>query len=549
MRKSYKKRKYNFIDDQDFIDDEEEYVNVDNYFEIDSIRLQRALIENLTNNFEITSDEIQPIVEETFKINIDSIDQYLSAKPSDISWKLGMNPKKIQKLEPKLLKLRQEIEDEKPTIEKILTYPLNKDEQKKCIKLFDRLNNLEPFTSDYSFVQDSINHILDESKNQSHKEVEYLERENERLKSITSVKYSIKNRILKLEADDNVKKTLYVKYLNMMKHEPGSTVYNSLKDEIEWVLKLPHNKGDEMNHIKTMSSKELNNYYINIMKQLDDELYGMENVKNRLLHIINDRRSSNNSCGRNIALIGPPGVGKTQIGKSLAKVLNVKFEKISVGGMDDASILKGSDKVWQGASPSIVLQILSRMKSNNGIIMWDEVDKLGGTSRGKQAQYALLHISDYEHNNEFRDNYLNDFPHDISKLWFIFCMNTKDDIDPALLDRLDIIEVKPYSLPEKKIIFRDYMLVKALKTVSIKSKEIIFTDSAINEFLREYSKSGGLRDVEKLTKTLVGRINMYKNTSINGSMGNLKLPYKIPNFRLPYKITPKILKMLLCDIN
>ncbi|GAH14051.1 unnamed protein product [marine sediment metagenome] len=129
----------------------------------------------------------------------------------------------------------------------------------------------------------------------------------------------------------------------------------SLREEIEWGLKMPYQKTDGNDKTVTMNNKQLNRYFCNIRKKLDKELYGMNKVKDRILHILNDRRTSENSCGRNLALVGVPGTGKTKIFKVLGKILNKKFAKISAGALDSAA-LKGSNKVWQGSEPSIILQ-------------------------------------------------------------------------------------------------------------------------------------------------------------------------------------------------
>jgi ATP-dependent Lon protease len=268
-----------------------------------------------------------------------------------------------------------------------------------------------------------------------------------------------------------------------------------------------------------------------------------------MLHIINDRRKSGNGCARNIAIVGPPGTGKTAIGSAMAKVLGLPFEKISMGGMDDASIFKGSDRVWNSSSPSIVLQILSRIKSSSGVIMFDEIDKLGETPKGREVQYTLLHISDYIHNKEFRDNYLNKYPHDFSKLLFVFCANKIETLDSALLNRLDIIYTRSYTEEEKLSITTNYVLPRALEKLGIKANQIKFNTKALDKLVSVSTNDPGVRTIEKIIKEVVGKINMYNSVMLDdGTTGSLDLGYTIPNFKLPLIIDVKLLNDLTADM-
>jgi ATP-dependent Lon protease len=234
----------------------------------------------------------------------------------------------------------------------------------------------------------------------------------------------------------------------------------------------------------------------------------------------------------------------------MAKVLELPFEKISMGGMEDASIFKGSDRVWNSSSPSIVLQILSRIKSSSGVIMFDEIDKLGETPKGKEVQYTLLHISDYVHNKEFRDNYLNKYPHDFSKLLFIFCANKIETLDSALLNRLDIIYTRAYNEQEKINIISNYVLPRALNKVGLKSNQVKFNDKSLNKLVLSSQNDPGVRTIEKIIKEVIGKINMYDSVLLDDrTTGGLNLGYEISNFKLPITIDTKLLDELTKDMN
>ena len=477
-----------------------------------------------------------------------------------------------ESLDPELILIRQEkslntsqkkelktikeiMVSEKPSLNKIMSSNLVLDDKKKCLYLLHQYLNTDPCSTEYLSLLTEINDIIGKGDKFTSKEVKYLEDKEKRIRSISNPDIDLKQEILNMDADDKVISIVYLQYLEMLKHEISSTTYASLREEIEWSTRLPHQRTIGTSLFSKLIKAEpetVNKYYVEIKDKLDQELYGMENVKHRLLQMLNDRRTSGFAGGRNIGLKGPPGVGKTAIGKSLAKVLGLPFEKISVGGLEDATVLKGSDRVWNSAAPSIILQILARSKYSDIIIMLDEVDKLGYTAKGKEVQYALLHISDYSHNYEFRDNYLNKYPHDLSRIWFIFNMNDDSMLDPAFRDRMDIIEVSDYDLDEKKIILDQYMLPRTLIHLGLSIGDIIFTDSGL-KYLIEYiykEEKVGLRKGEKAIKSIIGKVNMYLSVLLqDDTTGDLVLPYKLPKScrKFPIKLNSKIIKELLIN--
>lgn len=485
------------------------------------------IVDNDSDNSYNISDNIRSNKEYDMKIYMEQFD----------GWKEGLSHSVIKNIEPQLKSIRSMIEEETPTIPKILEANITMDDKKRCIKLFDQLNNTEPFTGEYDKIVESINNIIRKGKIYTKQEIKILEDTEANIRSIAAPPDNIKNLILTLDANNKVKGILYGQYMEMLEHEPGSQAYNSIREELEWSLRLPHNKSHGIADLSNLSKKQLSMFYSNFLDSMNKELYGMTNIKMQMLHILNDRKSSNNSCGRNIGIVGLPGVGKTAIGKALAKVLQVPFEKISVGGLQDASILTGSDKVWNSASPSIILQVLARLQSSSPVIIIDEADKMD-----LKSQYAMLHISDYVHNNEFRDNYLNKYPHDLSKVFFIYTMNSTDNIDPALLSRMDIVEAVPYTDAEKKIILQDYVLPRALSDVGLDRKSVTIDDTAANKLVLATRQDPGVREIEKVVKCLVGKINMYNSiVSKDGTTGDVQLNYEIPNFKLPMKIGTKLL--------
>ena len=520
------------------------------YFELDSKPVQDDIINHMVETGNMDSKVAESIVRNAFKGTGEHLVQsYVGCKPLDEEWKLGLPKSTIKSIEPQLKCIREMIKEETPTIPKIFQANITKADKMRCTKLYDQLQNIEPFTTQYDKKVEEINNILRKGKRYTKAEIKRLEKIEASLRVVAAPPDNLKNQILNLDAPEHIQGVIYGQYLEMLEHEPGSQAYNSIREEIEWSVRLPHNRSHDYVDLSNMTRTELNQYYAKFLESMDEELYGMNNIKMKMLHIINDRGTSGNTCGRNIAIVGAPGTGKTAIGKAMAKVMGVPFEKISVGGMEDASILKGSDRVWNSASPSIVLQILSRMKSSSGVVMFDEVDKLGETPKGREVMYSLLNISDYVHNKEFRDNYLNKYPHDFSKILFIFCMNRIDTLDSAFLNRLDVIETQPYSTEEKMVITQEYVLPRALSGVGINSEAVTINPKAANKLVLATRNDPGVRTIEKAIKSLVGKINMYHSILLeDGTTGNIDLGYTIPNFKFPIVITPKLLVALTKDI-
>jgi ATP-dependent Lon protease len=436
------------------------------------------------------------------------------------------------------IKIREEMENEVPTVTKIMKANITKNDKKKCLRLLEQMESVELSSEDYFRFMDEINIILRKESFYTKKEIEFLEKEEEKLRIMFYTADDLKTKILKLEASQEIKSKLLCQYEQMMTYPTDSTNYSNLKEEIEWSIKLPYDKR-EVDSYFSMNNSELNEFYYNVRKKLDEELYGMDKVKDKIIQILNDRRTSNDTCGRSIALVGNPGVGKTAIGKALSKVLDKKFAKISAATLDSVAI-KGSNKVWQGSEPSIILQTLAELKTNNPILMIDEVDKVD-----LKCQYALLHLSDSSDNNEFQDHYLKNIPHDLSKIMITYNCNSTEGLHPAFLDRLDIIRVDDYTNEEKVHIFQKYMLPKIASVVGFEKTDIIICDKAVKKLFKEKSKMT-LRDAEKTIKEIVGKINLYKSVILpDGTTGKIKLDYVIPKFKLPIKIDYNLMKKLL----
>jgi ATP-dependent Lon protease len=242
-------------------------------------------------------------------------------------------------------------------------------------------------------------------------------------------------------------------------------------------------------------------------------------------------------------------VGKTQICKIIADALAIPFEKISVNGMKDSTLFKGSENVWVGSSPSIILQILRRTQSSNCAILIDEIDKLSESSQGLEVQHSLLSIIDYSQNSQFQDTFISQFPHDLSKVWFMFSMNNENDVNPILRDRLHIINVPNYETKEKTIIARDYVLPVEIENIGMSKGDITLTDDGFKQLIKSLGtevESSGIRCIQRAIRSMVAKINTYRCLLLeNGTTGNIKLTYEIKNFKLPIELDAKLVETLM----
>ena len=481
------------------------------------------------------------------------IDEYCGVKPNDKRWQAELDPEKVEKLKPELEKIRQQLEDETPSMPKILEAKIPFNDKKRAVELFDILQNAEPYTEEYVTIRNKINTIIRRTIIYTDEELTAIEEQEkkflEKVDNPNADMIALKKKIFELDADDNIKTRIYEKVLKLQRLSPDDSEYRDTREWIMIAVDLPYRKVTPL-EVVGKSNEEINDYCTKIMNKLNAELYGMEGAKEALITMLNDRITNPSAKGCSLALVGPPGVGKTYLAKVFADAVGLPFEMVPLGGMEDPGIIKGSHGRFVGSTPSIVLQILKRMKTASGIVLWDEIDKLGSTPFGLQVQHALLHLSDYTTNQEFRDNFLSDFPHDISPMWFFYSMNNKELLDEALCDRMPVITVEPYSSRDKRIIIDKYVLPRELKAKGLPSNEITFTEEGLNtlmSLMTEQIKSKGIRPVEKEIRGIVSRINFLKTNILeDGTYGQLKLSFAIPNFKIPVALTTSQL-MKLCS--
>jgi len=296
---------------------------------------------------------------------------------------------------------------------------------------------------------------------------------------------SYKEKINALPLEDKYKKKLLDEADRLLKLSSSSSEANVTRTYLDRVLALPWNNEtkDSLNLAKAR-------------KVLDKDHYGLDEVKERIVELIAVKKLSENVNSQILCLVGPPGVGKTSIAKSLAKAMNKNYARISLGGVHDEAEIRGHRRTYIGAMPGRIISAVEQAGSTNALILLDEIDKLGNDYKGDPSS-ALLEVLDGEQNNTFVDHYI-DVPFDLSKVLFITTANDASSIPGPLYDRMEIIELYSYTLEEKFRIAKKHLLPKQLKNFNMTSKMVSISDSALKLIIDGYTKEAGVRTLERV---------------------------------------------------
>ncbi len=303
--------------------------------------------------------------------------------------------------------------------------------------------------------------------------------ENEDLDEIAELEKKVNKYNLSKEAKE--KCSAEIKKLKNM--SPMSAEATVIRNYLDWVMSIPWNNPDQISQNINKASTILENDH-----------YGLEKVKERILEYLAVQKRTNKLKGPILCLVGPPGVGKTSLGKSIANSTGRSFVRMSLGGVRDEAEIRGHRKTYIGSMPGRFIQAMKKSKSSNPLILLDEIDKLGSDWRGDPSS-ALLEVLDPEQNGKFNDHYL-ELDYDLSEVMFVCTANTLN-IPPALLDRMEVIRIPGYTEKEKNQIAKKYLVPKQIKNHGLKNSEISFNSKVLNSIIRNYTREAGVRNLEK----------------------------------------------------
>jgi ATP-dependent Lon protease len=320
---------------------------------------------------------------------------------------------------------------------------------------------------------------------------------------------TLRERVEKASLPEEAKKAATQEVERLSQIPPAAAEYSVARNYLDWILSLPWNNATD-DKINLAEAERI----------LNAQHYGLKKVKDRLLEFLAVIKRRKNLKGPILCLVGPPGVGKTSLGRSVAEAMGRKFARISLGGMRDEAEIRGHRRTYVGALPGRIIQTLRRVESSNPVILLDELDKVGADFRGDPAS-ALLEVLDPAQNSTFTDHYL-DLPFDLSRVLFLTTANWLDPVHPALRDRLEVIELPSYTETEKLQIARRYLVPRQLEEHGLSAKELKVSDTTLRRVIHDYTREAGVRQLEreiaavarKATRKIVSNGQVTKKLSV-----------------------------------
>jgi len=404
---------------------------------------------------------------------------------------------KNNKISPEILVTLAEIEDPGRLADTVsANVPLSPKENQEVLSAFDpdeRLEILYKLLLEHIQVLEIENTINTRVKDQVNKvqkdyylreQLKAIQKELGEDEGVVEEVEEYKQKMEKLQLSEETKEKVLREIDRLLKLSPGSQETGVIRNYVDWVLNLPWQK-ETKDKLDITKSAEI----------LDEDHYGLEKVKERILEYLAIRQLSQTIKGPILCLVGPPGVGKTSIAKSIARSLNRNFVRMSLGGIRDEAEIRGHRRTYVGAIPGRIITSMRQAKSKNPVFLFDEIDKIANDFRGDPAS-ALLEVLDPEQNKDFTDHYL-DVPFDLSNVMFVTTANTTHSIPRPLLDRMEVIRIAGYTEEEKVNIGEKYLIPKQIKEHGLKKSNLRFEEKGLRDLINYYTREAGVRNLER----------------------------------------------------
>ena len=440
-----------------------------------------------------------------------------------------------KKIPPEVIVSVNQIDEPSKMADTIASHLALKIDQKQ--ELLEFANTAERLEKIYSLMEGEIGVLQVEKRvrNRVKRQMEKTQREyylNEQMKAIQKELGDgeegldeigeIEKRVADTKLSKEAKERCEHEIKKLRQMSPISAEATVVRNYLDWILNVPWGK-------RTRTKKDIRN----AQKVLDTDHYGLEKVKERILEYLAVQQRTKKVKGPILCLIGPPGVGKTSLGKSIAKATNRNFVRMSLGGVRDESEIRGHRRTYIGAMPGKVIQGMKRAKAINPLFLFDEIDKLGSDYRGDPSS-ALLEVLDPEQNGTFQDHYL-EIDYDLSDVMFVCTANNLSTMPRPLLDRMEIIRISGYTEDEKLEIVKRHLLSKQMKAAGLKKKEFAISDNAIRDLIRYYTREAGVRNLEReianLCRKAIKEILMKGKGNISITPRNLEKYALVKKFR------------------
>ena len=431
--------------------------------------------------------------------------------------------------------VKEEINRTEPDVKRLLLTPMRIEDRAKLCQYYEIYKSQSPNTNEWLDCRQRYNDMFKEykvgyeqSKKYTEQDIERMKKEEEKFTGFDA-QLALKYKILNLETSKDNKEIIYRRYEEFLSLDTTDDEFGKLKHWLKWATDFPHDR------VKEIKVKNITEFIQKAKRKLDDELHGMEKVKEQILLFLSAKLRNPHMVHSNLGLVGPPGVGKTKISRIIAEIMDWGFAQISFGGVEKADFLKGHEYTYVGAQPGEIVKCMKRMGHKNGVIFLDELDKI---SENNEIRSALLHMIDPTQNKDYHDNFLGgEISIDLSKIWYIGSMNHLPT-DQALADRWWVVNVDGYVHNDKIKIIESYLMPRAIKNCGMIENSVSFHSEAASYLISKVCDRSdkGVRTIEKSIKDLINKINFL----VTHQDKNGKLPFKT-SFDLNYKLNFPIL--------